>query len=77
VEALSQASQNWSTVQWVIKTKGYEVSAAAKRPEPDWPNETLTEIIRTAFDDRIIDRADHEGIERILPKRSKKPSAPE
>jgi hypothetical protein len=39
--------------------------AAADLPAPVWPDHTLQDLIRVAFKERLIDRADHPVLKRL------------
>ena len=45
----------------------YEISEArGELPEPIWPDYSFGEILKIAFRDRLVDRADHPLIQRLL-----------
>jgi hypothetical protein len=62
--------------QWIIaasrKAEGgenYKIKGARDHdsfPEPKWPTQTLSELILTAFQGRLIDTEDHPGMLRLL-----------
>jgi hypothetical protein len=62
--------------EWVIaasrkgeNAEGYKVKTARDADafdDPKWPTKTLSELILTAFDRRIIDSKDHPGMLRLL-----------
>ena len=44
----------------------YEVfEASGDLPEPEWPDIPFPEILKIAFRDRIVDRADHPLVQRL------------
>ena len=44
----------------------YEVfEATGDLPEPEWPDLPFPEILKIAFRDRIVDRADHPLVQRL------------
>jgi len=69
-ETAHQAA-NFATKEWIRiapnKDLGaYEIMVAqGKLPEPDWPDYTFRDLLRTAFQKRLIDRPDHEVIRQL------------
>ena len=60
VQTLSRKAEN---------TDGYHIKFAQDQdafPEPNWPRQSLSEIVDLTFHGRIIDNTDHPGLLRIL-----------
>ena len=54
------AMQRWVRMTANMSLGAYELfEATATIPEPTWPAEPFTELLRVAFKDRLIDRPDH------------------
>jgi len=71
LQACEQAKKCWTQAS-SRKEEGFEnykVTAARDVdafPEPKWPSQSLEELILTTFDGRLIDRADHPGLLRLI-----------
>lgn len=60
MDAVERASGVWVRVQANMAAGHYDVwEAPANLPEPQWPSETFTQLLRVAFRDRHIDSLDH------------------
>jgi hypothetical protein len=49
--------------------EGYKTTFAREQdafPDPQWPTQSLTELIAKTFENRMIDRADHPGLLRLV-----------
>jgi hypothetical protein len=49
--------------------EGYKTTFAREQdafPEPQWPTQSLAELITKSFENRMIDRADHPGLLRLV-----------
>src|SRR6516162_2278056 len=49
--------------------EGYKTTFAREQdafPEPQWPTQSLVELIAKTFEGRMIDRADHPGLLRLV-----------
>ena len=67
-EAAELAMKRWVRVRANMTLGAYEIFLAENQsqiPAPDWPNETFQELVRIAFRDRLINRADHPVIKRL------------
>jgi hypothetical protein len=65
-EAADEAMKHWVRVTANMSLGAYEVyRAQADIPEPTWPDLSLTEILKIAFRDRIVDRPDHPLIKKL------------
>jgi hypothetical protein len=60
LEYAQQAKTQWLRVRANLDLGGYEATiAVAKLPEPTWPEQSMSDLLRLAFRDRIIDCEDH------------------
>lgn len=65
-EAAELAMKRWIRLTANMSLGAYEVfEATGDLPEPEWPDLPFTEILKIAFRDRIVDRADHPLIQRL------------
>jgi hypothetical protein len=65
-EAAELAMKRWLRLTANMSLGAYEVfEATGDLPEPEWPNIPFTEILKIAFRDRIVDRADHPLVQRL------------
>lgn len=68
-DAADKAKLAWQKVEWVMSRKAYEATrSTTKHPDPDWPPESDSDLVTTAFPRRIIDRPDHPAIQEIKQK---------
>jgi hypothetical protein len=66
-EAAERAMQKWVRVTASMSLGAYEIfEASGDLPEPVWPDIPFEEILRIAFRERIVDRADHPLVQRLL-----------
>jgi hypothetical protein len=66
-EAAERAMTKWVRVTSSMSLGAYEIfEASGDLPEPVWPDISFQEILKTAFRDRIVDRADHPLVQRLL-----------
>jgi hypothetical protein len=66
LEAASMAETRWVRVASNMALGAYDVfEATAEWPEPDWPDLSLSEILRVAFKGRVIDSMDHPTLKRL------------
>lgn len=66
MEAAERAMTSWVRVSANMALGAYETSVAlGNLAEPDWPDVSFAEVIKIAFRDRIVDRADHPLIQRL------------
>jgi hypothetical protein len=66
-----QAKTLWSQVtsRGDEGVEGYKTTYAREQdafPDPQWPTQSLNELITKTFDGRMIDRADHPGLLRLI-----------
>jgi hypothetical protein len=65
-EAAERAMKKWLRVTASMSLGAYEIfEASGDLPEPAWPDISFEEILKIAFRDRIVDRADHPLIHRL------------
>jgi hypothetical protein len=65
-EAADVAMKRWVRVTANMSLGAYEVFIAeANIPNPTWPDLTLSEILKIAFRDRIVDRPDHPLVKQL------------
>jgi len=66
-EAAERAMKKWVRVTSSMSLGAYEIfEAGADLPEPAWPDYAFEEILKIAFRDRVVDRADHPLVQRLL-----------
>jgi len=65
MDAAAEAERRW--VRVVAGRGCYDVFSAScpNLTEPEWPEETFTDLLRLAFKDRLIDRPDHPVVQRL------------
>jgi hypothetical protein len=71
LRACLQSKTHWTqaTSRKGENAEGYQISYARDQdafPEPNWPKQTLVELIRVTFTGRMIDREDHPGLLRLI-----------
>jgi hypothetical protein len=65
-EAAERATSKWLRIGANMSLGAYEIfEAGGDLGEPDWPALPFQDILKTAFRDRIVDRADHPLVERL------------
>jgi hypothetical protein len=66
-EAAERAMKKWVRVTSSMSLGAYEIfEAGGDLPEPVWPDYAFEEILKIAFRDRVVDRADHPLVQRLL-----------
>jgi hypothetical protein len=66
LRCLELAMEDWIRVQADLRLGGYHAfTAAAKLPEPQWPDATFKKILGVAFRDRFIRDLDHLVIRKL------------
>ena len=66
-EAAERAMKKWVRVTSSMSLGAYEIfEASGDLPEPVWPDYAFEEILKIAFRDRVVDRADHPLVQRLL-----------
>jgi hypothetical protein len=65
-EGAERAMGAWVRVTANMSLGAYEIrEATGELPDPEWPAYSFEEILRVAFRDRIVDRADHPLLQRL------------
>jgi hypothetical protein len=65
-EAAERAMAQWLRVKANMSLGAYEISeASGDIPEPVWPDISFEAILKIAFRDRVVDRADHPLLQRL------------
>ena len=65
-EAAERAMEKWVRVTSSKSLGAYEISEAlGELSEPIWPDYPFWEILKIAFRDRLVDRADHPLVQRL------------
>jgi hypothetical protein len=65
-EAAELAMDRWVRITANMSLGAYEVfEATGDLPEPIWPDLPLSEILKIAFRDHIVDRTDHPLVQRL------------
>jgi hypothetical protein len=60
IQCAEQAKTLWVKVRWDRDLGGYAMQrATGELGEPQWPNESLRDLIEKAFQHNLIDRPDH------------------
>jgi hypothetical protein len=66
LEGAERAMGAWVRVTANMSLGAYEIrEATGELPDPEWPAYSFDEILRIAFRDRIVDRADHPLLQRL------------
>jgi hypothetical protein len=65
-EAAEKAMTKWVRIKANMSLGAYDIfEAQAELSEPEWPTLTFTEILQTAFRERLVDKLDHPLIQRL------------
>jgi hypothetical protein len=65
-EGAERAMKKWVRVTASMSLGAYEIfEASGELPDPVWPDFSLEEILKIAFRDRLVDRADHPLVQRL------------
>jgi hypothetical protein len=65
-EGAERAQKKWVRVTASMSVGAYEIfEANGDLPDPVWPNFSFQEILKIAFRERIVDRADHPLVQRL------------
>jgi len=66
LEAEAHAQTQWVRVSANMGAGAYDVAVAPLHgTEPTWPNTSMSDLLRIAFKDRLIDRPDHPVLMRL------------
>jgi hypothetical protein len=64
--AAAWATKMWSRIQWSASDSAYRLSEATGiTDDPQWPEASFAELLRIAFQGKIIDRPDHLVIRKL------------
>lgn len=62
-----EARNSWIQMKWNPTTKAYDFQYARQlRREPEWSDKSLDELLEMEFADNLINRIDHDVINRLL-----------
>jgi hypothetical protein len=65
-EAAQMARKNWVRIQADMSLGAYRVHVATGNlPEPEWPDLSLSDLLRIAFKDRFIGTLDHPVVRKL------------
>jgi hypothetical protein len=65
-EAAERGMKKWVRVTASMSLGAYEIfEASGDLPEPVWPDFSFQEILKIAFRERLVDRADHPLVQRL------------
>ena len=65
--AVDVAMHRWVRLAANMSLGAYEAfEASANIPEPTWPDLSFAELLKIAFQDRLVDRPDHPVILKLL-----------
>jgi hypothetical protein len=65
-QAANLATKEWVRISANKDLGAYEILVAqGQLPPPEWPDYTFRDLLRTAFQKRLIDRPDHEVIRQL------------
>ena len=64
--AVERAMDEWLRVQWNRESSGYDIFVApALKDEPAWPDMSLNDLLKLAFQGRLIESQDHLVIRKL------------
>jgi hypothetical protein len=65
-EAAAMAMEHWIRIKANTDLGAYEMFRPTNPPpDPEWPKESLLDLIRIAFRDRVVDSLDHPVVQRL------------
>jgi hypothetical protein len=66
LEAAKRAEKNWVRITANMSLGAYDVfEATANLPEPQWPQQTLQELLKVGFKGRLIDSTEHPVLRKL------------
>ena len=66
MEAYEEAKKHWVRVSANMSLGAYEIfEALGNLSDPEWPEESMDEIVRIAFRNSFIDSYDHPVLRRL------------
>lgn len=64
--AIAKAQTEWLRIQWNREANAYDVFiATGDFPEPDWPDMSFDDILKVAFQGRLINSLNHTLIQKL------------
>jgi hypothetical protein len=66
--AANAAMRDWIRMKSNMSLRAYEIFLAEKKnsiPDPTWPEQSLGELLRIAFRDRLVNSIDHPAVKRL------------
>jgi hypothetical protein len=57
--------KHWVRVRADMNLRAYQIHVWDSAAEPLWPEQTFHELLRIAFQDRLVDRMDHPVVKRL------------
>ena len=66
LDAARLAETQWISIRADMPLGAYQIFAAtAELPEPEWPEQTFSELVRIGFKGMIVDKPDHPLIQQL------------
>jgi hypothetical protein len=66
LEAARLAETNWVRVQANLSLGAYDVfTAAGPLPEPNWPEQPFSDLLKVAFKGKMIEAQDHPVLKKL------------
>jgi hypothetical protein len=66
LDAAQLAEKQWISLRADMSLGAYQVFAATgELPEPEWPEQTFSELVRLGFKEMIVDKPDHPLIQQL------------
>ena len=66
LEAAARAKTNWMRIAADMSLGAYRIwQASGELPEPEWPEQSLRDLLAIAFKGRYIDTHDHAVLKRL------------
>jgi hypothetical protein len=63
-KAAELAKENWIQMTWDDGKRDFAIETAENIPhQPQWPTESFSELLKIAFEGRVIDNEDHEYVQ--------------
>jgi hypothetical protein len=67
--AYDLSREQWTQIAWSQETSDYVVEPIVEKDgikhDPVWPQKTFEELLKIAFDGKIIDNEDHSYVRRL------------
>jgi hypothetical protein len=64
-EGAQRAMTQWVRVKADMNLRAYQIHVSDSVAEPAWPEQTFQELVRIAFQGRLVDRLDHPVVKRL------------